>query len=463
MNISRLKGLPFPILQSAVYEAHGNIQGPYELTLMAALAAVSSACQGAIDVELPFGGIVPASLMLIVAAKSGERKTSTENRFFQGINELQREECEKYKTRYTAWEKDKARKDIKIFALEKEIKKRVIKGGEVSLLEESVEDIKSSISDEPVLCRYIHEDVTSPALYNGLEKFPYASLISNEGGGVLKGSAFNDFSKLNTVWSGGRISVARATAPSYILDDVRLTISLMIQPEILSKYSLKKGDEWRASGGLARAIVCMPISTQGERFIDERTHEWECINAFSTKTKKILSEVGEEFYRGNKRRRVICFSEGARHRWVDFYNWVEGQIGKGGRFEFAGDHASKLAENAARVAALLHYFEGKNGDVAEESLVAAIDICMYMSDSFSNLFSSELPDEMLAELLRKYLLQHKREKSYRIRKNDILQYGPNRLRNKDSLERALNVLYRRADVDIYKEMGVLMVGINIIF
>ena len=66
-------------------------------------------------------------------------------------------------------------------------------------------------------------------------------------------------------------------------------------------------------------------------------------------------------HKPGQERKVLNLSREATDEWVKFANFVEGQIRPGGYFERATDHASKLAENVARVAAVVSYFE--YGDV----------------------------------------------------------------------------------------------------
>ena len=72
-----------PLLQGAVNEVEQDVQASPALVLGSALASVSLATQGTIDVELPFSGgsTKPTSLMILTIAKSGERKSGIEDRF----------------------------------------------------------------------------------------------------------------------------------------------------------------------------------------------------------------------------------------------------------------------------------------------------------------------------------------------------------------------------------------------
>ncbi|WP_256857177.1 DUF3987 domain-containing protein [Burkholderia cenocepacia] len=55
-----------------------KIKAPDALIATSFLATMSIACQGLVDVKLPFGAVVPVSLNILIKAESGERKTATD-------------------------------------------------------------------------------------------------------------------------------------------------------------------------------------------------------------------------------------------------------------------------------------------------------------------------------------------------------------------------------------------------
>ncbi|MEI7000729.1 DUF3987 domain-containing protein, partial [Klebsiella pneumoniae] len=59
------------------------------------------------------------------------------------------------------------------------------------------------------------------------------------------------------------------------------------------------------------------------------------------------------------------------------------------------DYASKIAENMARIAALLHYFNGDEGDVSLTAAEAAIEISAWYVDEYIKLFSKQQELDMV--------------------------------------------------------------------
>ena len=68
----------FPLLKEFVIEVAETTQAPLELVLASALTVLSLLCQPLIDVRRPGDMIGPISLLIILIANSGERKTTVE-------------------------------------------------------------------------------------------------------------------------------------------------------------------------------------------------------------------------------------------------------------------------------------------------------------------------------------------------------------------------------------------------
>ncbi len=440
--------MPLPTLASAVDEAELNIRAPRALIVSSALTAIATACQGVIDVCKPSGQVVPTSLMLLTVANSGERKSTVENVFLKGVREFQQDRDLLYHQDLGDWRA-----------------KRIIWEERGKVLLKEITRFKNKESDEvcsrflvhqnsePVMPRrfkMLYEDSTSEALFLGLyQNISSAGLISSEGGSVLAGRAFNDLSKQNALWSGDALVVDRVTAESYKLV-ARLTTSLMVQEKLFLNYMEKNGEQSRGSGLWARFLACYPVSTQGERLIIERDISWGSCERFSQRIREILEESVPFLVNPEKPRLVVKFSQQAANKWVEVFNAIESEIKLGGKYFGMGDHASKLADNIARVAALFHYFEDGSGEISLRTLGAAIDLCFWYSDEFLRLFTPVPQEEIDIRALDSFF-QAKRNEGYRfLPKNSILQLAPGRMRRVKCLNPAIEALSRLGRVSLKK-------------
>jgi len=138
------------------------------------------------------------------------------------------------------------------------------------------------------------------------------------------------------------------------------------------------------------------------------------------------------------KREVVGFSDEAEKYWVRMFNEIERNLQVGGRFQHARDHGSKLAENIARIAALLSYFEqGRGEKISLGILMDAERVAFYFSDHYLRSFNV-LPGYVQDVLALEEHFQTLREDGVRyVRKNKIRQSGPSRLRDKAVLDQAL--------------------------
>lgn len=85
-------------------------------------------------------------------------------------------------------------------------------------------------------------------------------------------------------------------------------------------------------------------------------------------------------------KKIIELSSVAAAHWISTFNRIESELKNGGEYERSKDHASKLSENIARVAALLHYFERGDGTISLEEIKSAEIIVLECSKTFKNEF-----------------------------------------------------------------------------
>lgn len=440
----------FPLLKDMVIEVAEATQAPLELVLASALSTISLLCQPLIDVERPGKMIGPVSLMVISIAQSGERKSTVESMFMGAIrvfviNAIKAHEKELlvWRIKSEAWEARK-RKIIK------EMSDRPETDPEYKHFENELILHHELKPERPRAFNPIYEDATTAALLKGMRlDCPWAALMSSEGISALKG-VFNDFGKINALWTGSTIDVARATVEGCSLNDARLTIGIMIQPQILKEYLEGKGDRARSVGLLSRALVFNPESTQGKRFINKRPINKEVIARYQSRANQLLEKSIQRLRNVTEEKEIIKFSSSAAEYWTESYNNIEYELQKGGKYERSKDHASKLSENIARVTALLHYFEFGNGIISLAELKSAEKIVLECSKTFRNEFTF-MPNIISdAETLHAWLQSNCKHSTLFnwVEKNTILYKGPGKFRTVSKLNPLLDCLESQGKITV---------------
>ena len=398
----------------------------------------------------------PTSLYFLTLAESGERKTSTDGHFTKPLQEkelIEKEraapEIKEYLALREAWEAEKSGIISKI--------QQCSKGGEdPQEWKAKLVDLEKSEPIPPKVLRLLYQDATPEALAWGLaHNWPSGGVISSEAGIVLGGHAMGkdsitrNLSLINQLWDGAPLHIDRRTGPSYTLRGARLTVGLATQPETLTAFVEQAKGLARGTGFFARFLLSWPESTQGTRLYKEPPREWPALTRFQKRLIELLDATPEPDQEAGLTPKVMTLDRGGRASWIEVYNEIERDLGKDGDLVELRDFASKAADNIARLAALFSVYAGREQITKDEVERAAQIVVWHLYESrriFRTLAASE--DVIFAGKLDAWLLfQGKSE----IAKREIQKSGPNRLRKKEVLDPALQILEEKNRLKIKKQ------------
>lgn len=440
------------LVEAAVTEAARELQVSREMAMMCAFGAMATACQKHVDVQMPTGHKVPTSLMLLTIADSGERKTTTQNNFFEAINHLNDAAHRanegaliEHRVEHQLWNTRKRH-------LERTYSKHATQKDEAAM-QKSLEAIAEHIRAEPQPARsakFLYEDTTPQALVQMLyENTPNSCLLTSEASSIFSGKALGELDKLNTLWDGNSVIVDRISREGFVLQNARLTLSLMAQPSVISRFMGRRGEEARGTGFLARFLVVKPRPMAGHRK-DQKLSELPRRKAFNARISDRLNSTTLP------KRKILSFSEQAKDLWFQYSHYLEQQMQENGIYHYLKDHASKLLENASRLAAILHAFE-RNSESDTEIDYFTLEFCWKFAQNCSSHFIKHLANEPQivtdANILAHYLLitAHKNDPLKNRRETvtsslisgitlkftltQLKQYGPSSLRGRANSER----------------------------
>lgn len=430
-----------PGIRQAILAIHAQTKAPLEIVAASVLAVLATATQHLARVQRPTGQIAPLSLALLTLAGSGDRKTSSDEAAFVAIRAFEKTQAEKHlaalehhEAELMAW---KAQRD----GIALQIKQYTAKGEPTEPLVAHLKELQSKKPTRPQIIKLIYADTTPEALAVGLHKnSPCAALVSNEASRLLFGPAMSNLSMLSELWSGSHVPIDRVSAESFVLDGL-LTSSLMLQPSEFERHQRIRGEHMRGSGYLARCLVARPFSIQGFREIVPG--EFTAVDD----TKRFHERISELLQTNNAHPtgHVLGFDQTATWSWTAFFNETESQQKQGWNYADIGDFASKIADNAARIAAIFSLYEGITDRIDQTSIHQAIEISKWYLMQFKMIFgtSFKLPEEQQdAMMLEQWVNRVPREADgfIYIDRSKIMQFGPNMLRNRERLSRALGWL-----------------------
>lgn len=471
---AKLEPEPYPFdalpedVRLAVEEVVGFVKAPFAMVASAALSALSLAIQAHWDVKRAEKLAGPVSAWWLIIADSGERKTTCDGLFTKGIRDYEDAQAEiakpllkDYRADMEAWESQHSGVKDKIRQLAKEKKP-------TSEMVSALRDLEHEKPDPPRIPRLIFADATPEALtYSLAKQWPSGGVVSAEAGivfgshGMGKESVMRNLATLNQLWDGTPLNISRRTSESYTVRGARLTVALQVQEPTLREFFKQSGTLARGTGFLARFLLAWPESTQGSRPFTEAPANWPCLAAFNRRIAAILDQPVPIDEDGALTPTMLSLTTEAKVSWVVFHDAIESELSRGGELYDVRDVASKSADNAVRLAALFHIFEGGGAAIGAETFESASRIAAWHLAEARRFFGElALPVEMAdAARLDGWLIDHcRREKTHFVSKRYVRQHGP--LRCGDSLDAAIRELSDLDRMKVLKEGKRITIQVN---
>ena len=431
-------------IRDALREVQFNLQAPEALIGGSFLTAMSIACQGDVNVELPTGQIRPVSLYVATIADSGERKTATDSLVMAPIYDFDakhKTEHEsallQYQTKLSFWKKADA-------WLQRTLLAAAVSGEDTRELNRKLAAHASGQPRKPMRNRIVHQSITERPMMDSLRGDGRCiAILSDEGEIVLKGGATSKMAPLNKAWDGPKVLTFERADDSIEVNNPRVTLSFMVQDKVFAGFMQKRGDLARGSGWLARLLISYPESTMGFRFMSLHETQWSHLPLFHERVTELLEGREARHKAGDTSFKVLTFSPEARELYVAQHNQLEPLIRPGGSLYSVRDAENKAMEVAGRVAANLHHFAKLPGTViSSETLQRAIDIVSWYFDEFIRLFGdNNAPTQLQKDMhviVKHLYLRYWRERNNRAAWNDV-RNGAN-VRNQARYEAAIGQL-----------------------
>ena len=443
----------------AVEEVHGFVQAPVPLVAGSALAALSLACQALIDAQRAEKLQGPVGLFLLSIADSGERKTTCDGFFSTPIRHYEEEQAEAAKPGI-----DRHKADLDAWTAERDgllsaIKAASAKGKDTGQTKASLARLQGDRPEPPRVPRLMLGDETPENLAWGLARgWPSAGVLSSEAGlifgshGMGKDSVLRNLGLLDILWDGGSHSFGRKTSESFTVRGARLTVGLQVQEAALHDFFERTGKLARGVGFLARFLLAWPDSTQGHRPFVEPPPNWPRLAGYHARLTDILNTPAPIGNDGCLTPALLTLAPDAKRAWVFFHDAIESELADGGDLRDVRDVASKVADNAVRLAALFHLFEGGIGPIGLDAFEGASRLAAWHLSEARRFFGEiALPAELAdAARLDAWLIAYcRRERTFQVGKNHARQHGP--LRDGKQLDAAIRELYELDRLQVRKD------------
>lgn len=434
-----------PTLGKAIEAIVAMAQVPVSLAAQSVLGAASLATQGFVNVETITGQSVPTSLFLFTIAASGDRKSTSDKFAIQPIKDRE----EQLAARFAEAQHNYTIDDAAFKAATTKAK-----AGNKNRTE--IRDALEATGKPPlppVQPLLTADEPTGPGLQRLFaEAMPALGLFSDEGATFLGGWSMQEENQaatggmLSKLWDGQAIKRIRADKENgtQILYGRRLCLHLMVQPDIAGK--LLGNQAVRNQGLLSRILVAAPKSLKGTRFWKEPTEQdRENLRAYHERLGRLLAF--EFRYRDEHSRALdldlVRLTPDAKATLIEFSDHCERQIAPGGRYVDIADFASKMTENATRLAAVVSYFSAGTSlhrdGLSANAVKSGIALVEFYASEAARLYGAAAVDDDTANAATLIDWIRKRDLTS-VGAQFLNRHGPPQTRSAPILKRAIAVL-----------------------
>ncbi len=442
----------FPImalgeLRLAAEAIHETTRAPLAICAQSVLAGATLAVQSHRDVELPGAGRRPLTALFVSVLESGERKSAVDRlavraayKVEEGFRDAARAEVAAYADAREIWEHARGHA------------KKVAKADAAALAQAF-----GKIGAEPKAPAHpmlLVADLTPEGLVLHLVARPWGGVFSAEGGLFLGSSAMNDETRLrtgallNTLWDGDPIRRLRVGTGAAYLPGRRCSAHIMVQPAIASRFF---ADATLAGiGTLARTLLVAPEGTAGTRlFRDPPSAAGLALIDYDARLSSLMAKAPRTS--GDDPTVLdplpICLDPDARLIWIAFHDEVELAQRVDGPFHPIRTFASKMAEHAGRLAAVLTIYANPDAlEVTARAMAGGIELAKHYAAELLRLQGTAgiSPDLELAARLLEWWQARPDPQCYLAA---IYQRGLNAIRDAATARRVVAILDDHGWVD----------------
>lgn len=421
------------ILGGAAKRLAYHVQTGEGIAGQSVLAAASLVTQSFININRQGIGNGPVSIFCLSIAESGDRKSSLDRLALAPIREYEMDQREKliteekmYRVQLQAWE-------MQHQSVVNNVKKKELTDTQRETLAQRLYELEEQKPKEPARPNLTFSEPTAEGIWHHfIQGKPTAGLFSDEGISFFGGHGMSAEARgrmihiLSKIWDGDPLTRTRGgQGESGTLVGRRLSAHLMVQP-VVAKQILAD-PLLQGQGFLARFLICNEKSIAGTRFLHSRDiskgvdRDPLIIRYWQTLAKLLKKPVPIDFKTDGLDLNMMDLSGDALEAWVALHDGIEKEIAPGGAYECIKAFASKAAEHAARIAAILALIE-EAPHPTKQHVERASQIISYYLESITIYVGNTNQDEQ--ELLAADLLSWIKLHGGKLSANDFQKISP---------------------------------------
>ena len=424
---------PYPIdaftglLKHVVKAVAHYTQAPTAIAGQCVLGALAHMGQRFIDA--PMGnGHMPASLILITEGESGSGKSQAMGLTHFKIREYEKQLYADYLIELSSWENDRVSlkgKELADFL-------------EASPKPQNPKTMFKEATIEPILDKFIDGSIS-----NASWTTDEAAQFFN--GYTMKGdTAGNALSSLTTLYSDGEVSRLRSQKSAYATphtDAYNVRMTLLLQGQRVILEPALADPVMNGQGFLARALIACPEDLRGQRvWNDEQRNNdspydnphlidyWVRCHALLD---PLPANLPNDSTGAPQRIKMQWADQQTKQVFSDFRQAIENRQAHGQPLEYLKAYASRMAENASRIASLMAFFDGRKAITTDDIKRAFMLVEYSTAERLRYLDATPTGEQNDSEKLSSWLVDKARGKNPPIlNKSFVSQNAPNTLRGK---------------------------------
>ena len=427
------KPTPYPIdaftglLQHVVKAVAHYTQAPTAIAGQCVLGALAHMGQRFIDAPMGHGHM-PTSLILITEGESGSGKSQAMGLTHFKIREYEKQLYADYLIELSSWENDRVS----------------LKGKELADFLESnpkPQNPKTMFKEatiEPILDKFIDGSIS-----NASWTTDEAAQFFN--GHTMKGdTAGNALSSLTTLYSDGEVSRLRSQKSAYATphtDAYNVRMTLLLQGQRVILEPALADPVMNGQGFLARALIACPEDLRGQRvWNDEQRNNdspydnphlidyWVRCHALLD---PLPANLPNDSTGAPQRIKMQWADQQTKQVFSNFRQAIEDRQAHGQPLEYLKAYASRMAENASRIASLMAFFDGRKVITTDDITRAFMLVEYSTAERLRYLDATPTGEQNDSEKLSSWLVDKARGKNPPIlNKSFVSQNAPNTLRGK---------------------------------
>lgn len=427
---------PYPIdaftglLKHVVKAVAHYTQAPTAIAGQCVLGALAHMGQRFIDA--PMGnGHMPASLILITEGESGSGKSQAMGLTHFKIREYEKQLYADYLIELSSWENDRVSlkgKELADFL-------------EASPKPQNPKTMFKEATIEPILDKFIDGSIG-----NASWTTDEAAQFFN--GHTMKGdTAGNALSSLTTLYSDGEVSRLRSQKSAYATphtDAYNVRMTLLLQGQRVILEPALADPVMNGQGFLARALIACPEDLRGQRvWNDEQRNNdspydnphlidyWVRCHALLD---PLPANLPNDSTGAPQRIKMQWADQQTKQVFSDFRQAIEDRQAHGQPLEYLKAYASRMAENASRIASLMAFFDGRKAITTDDIKRAFMLVEYSTAERLRYLDATPTGEQNDSEKLSSWLVDKARGKNpHKLNRTDIYNGAPKPMRKNNRI------------------------------